>query len=471
MNIIEFLTSYKRNVDEEKLFSTLKEYKSNLTIDVIDFDEMDKWNISDTGDIFHESGKFFCIRGGESKNIETGICEYQPIIDQPEQGILGFVSRIKEGRIEILGQAKIEPGNLQIVQYSPTVQATKSNYSRVHNGKRVIYIEKFIEESDGIEKVIFANKMVSRGFQSEHGYKFYKKANDNVHVYDNDTKIVDGRFVWLSLSDVRSLMSREHCANMDMRSVLATIDFIGRSLSYNEIFTKVDTELTQLENELLFSSLSEENSLCTFDEIHSWLTLKKDNKKINQQMIPLKTLYENDWIISDKTLSNKNNKNFELVAVKVSANSREVSSWYQPIVVDNIPKVYAFLLKKINGIFHVLIQSVEESFSWNGPELGPSFHSINSETLSLEKELSLFGVDKEQFTVIYDCFQSEEGGRFMEQKNRYMLLLLDDIEININDDYKWITLYQLKKMTKHECSVNIEARTLLTAASYYKDML
>lgn len=459
MSIKEFIKSYKSIVDEDKLSSTLEQYRNSMDINISrkTFNTIDKWNYSDDGDIVHESGKFFSIRGAEAINNETSQVSYQPIIDQPEQGILGIVSRMNNGRVEILLQAKIEPGNLDSVQYSPTVQATKSNYSRVHKGKSVLYLDKF-KNSD---------KIISEGFQSEHGYKFYKKANDNIHVHDDSTEIVDNKFIWITLNDIRSLLSKEHCVNMDTRSVLSTIDFIGNSLSFDEIFGQSDIKLDDLEKELLFSSLSEDNALKSFDEILHWINNKK--KKITQRMIPLNSIYDKGWVLSDTHLIGENNKNFELVAIKSSIGSREVSSWCQPIVRDNIPKVYAFILKKINNIFHILVQSVEEDYGWNGAELGPTIHSINSQALSLDDELENFNIHSNEFNVIYDCFQSEEGGRFMEQKNRYMLIVVDeDTDVKMDDDYKWITCYQLKKMTKHECSVNVEARTLLSIASYYK---
>jgi|TARA_R110000824_G_scaffold111145_1_gene259467 oxidase EvaA len=460
MGIKEFLKSYNSPVDECKLLSVLDQYRSTMDVNIsrIAFAEMDKWSYSGGGDIVHESGKFFKIRGGESTNTETESVSYQPIIDQPEQGILGIVSRINDGAVEILLQAKIEPGNLDSVQYSPTVQATKSNYTGVHRGGGVIYVEKFLDNSD---------KVVFRGLQSEHGYKFYKKANYNVCVHDDDTEILDDKFIWLTLNDIRSLLTKEHCINMDTRSVLATIDFIGKSLSCDEI--DMCKEFSVLERDILLSSLSEDNALYSFDEIYEWLSFKKNDKKINQRMVPLETLYNKDWDLSDKVLSSESNRNFELVGVRAIVGSREISSWCQPIVLDNIPKVYAFIFKKINNIIHVLVQAVEEDYSWNGSELGPSLHSISSETFSPNEEMKSFNINEDHFDIIYDRFQSEEGGRFMEQKNRYLIFLVnEDTDVKINDSYKWITLYQLKKMTKKECSVNIEARTLLSISSYYK---
>lgn len=459
----EFFKSYTDDVDEEKLFSTLQQYRSQMDVDIstVDFNDMDKWRYTAKGDIVHESGKFFRICGGKATNNKAGTISYQPVIDQPEQGILGIISRTNKDKIELLLQAKIEPGNLDSVQYSPTVQATRSNYTGAHKGKGVAFIESFIEESE---------KIKSRGFQSEHGYKFYKKANDNVHVHDEEIRCLDDKFAWLKLCDIKHLLAKEHCINMDTRSVLATIDFIGRSLSHKEIYENFVSTLSEIELGLLCSSLSDEGALHSSDEIYSWLRTSKQNKNIEQEMVPLKALYEAGWSISNNRLFNENNKNFELVGIKAQIGSREVSSWYQPIVRDNIPKVYAFLLKKFGDTYHILVQMVEEDFGWDGPELGPSIHSVDSETLCLNEQMNLFNINEKHVKIIYDRFQSEEGGRFMEQKNRYILIHVDDdVDVEVDDNFKWATLYQLKKMSAFECSVNIEARTLLAIASYYKD--
>tara|TARA_R110002074_G_scaffold102179_3_gene220740 strand:+ start:7479 stop:8879 length:1401 start_codon:yes stop_codon:yes gene_type:complete len=462
----EYIKSYCKRVDEEQLFSVLESYRSSMQVNItrIDFDKMEKWNFSPNEAISHESGKFFSIIGAEAYDKEEGITRHQPIINQPEQGILGIASRTNEGQIELLLQAKIEPGNLDSVQYSPTVQATKSNYTGAHKGKSVAYIDTFLENS---------SKIKSRGYQSEHGYKFYKKANDNVHAHDDDITKIDNKFAWLSFGDVRYMLSKEHCINMDTRSVLATIDFFDTSVSSEEIHkhsSLMESELTPLEAQLLFSSLSEDGAQNSVESISNWLSLAKDNKQIEHKTTPLAKLYEHGWKVSDGTLHHEKNKNFELVGIRASIGSREVSSWCQPIVRDNVPKVYGFILKEINNIIHVLVQLVEEDFSWNGAELGPTFHSIDSSTFSLDEELAKFDVISEQSCTFYDCFQSEEGGRFMEQKNRYMLINLDkNSTVEVSNRYKWVTLYQLKKMTSYECSVNIEARTLLALASYYKE--
>lgn len=461
MSINKFLNSYTNKIIQRDLLDSMDSHRENMavTVEEVDFSELKNWSIDPGGNFIHDSGKFFRICGAKAINKLTGELSYQPIIDQPEQGILGITTRYKNDRLELLLQAKIEPGNLNKVQYSPTVQATKSNYTGAHKGKGVPYIRDFLHGS---------NKVCNRGFQSEHGYKFYRKANDNVHVHDDDAICIDGRFIWLSLSEIRFLLSREHCINMDTRSVLATMDFIGYSLTHDQIFNKVQNK-KDLESDLLFSSLSEQGAVHSLGSITKWVFDSKANSAIQHTIMPLNYLSDKGWVKTKNKINSDKNKHFELVGIKASIESREVSSWYQPIVRDNIPKIYAFLIKKINGIMHVLVQMVEEDYSWSGPELGPTFHS--AETLQvIYNRLANNKLTQKNYKIVYDKYQSEEGGRFLEQNNRYMLILADECtDINMGNNFRWMTLYQLKKMTKLECSVNIEARTLLTVSSYFKE--
>ncbi len=100
----------------------------------IPLSEMDKWSYREDR-IRHDSGKFFSIDGIRVDTNYRNVHEWdQPIINQPEIGFLGFIVKKFNGVLHFLLQAKIEPGNLNVVQLSPTLQATRSNYMRVHGG-------------------------------------------------------------------------------------------------------------------------------------------------------------------------------------------------------------------------------------------------------------------------------------------------------------------------------------------------
>lgn len=95
-------------------------------------------------------------------------------------------------------QAKIEPGNLNIVQLSPTLQATRSNYTRVHGGKSPNYLEYFNGEK---EVYVLVDQL-----QSEQGARFLHKRNRNIIVEineDEEISVKDG-FIWVSLGQIKS---------------------------------------------------------------------------------------------------------------------------------------------------------------------------------------------------------------------------------------------------------------------------
>ena len=87
----------------------------------------------ETGYIENTAQKFFSIRGIQFYKRGNFIAE-QPIIYQPEIGFLGIICKKINNVMHFLMQAKVEPGNVNCVQISPTIQATRSNFERVHGG-------------------------------------------------------------------------------------------------------------------------------------------------------------------------------------------------------------------------------------------------------------------------------------------------------------------------------------------------
>ena len=136
-----------------------KKKKQLLNVHKINLSKLDKW-IYNNKEIYHKSKKFFKIAGLRiQSNFYNKKSWDQPIIVQNEIGILGIVKNIKTNKY--LLQAKVEPGNINKIQISPTVQATRSNYSRVHGGKIIPYLKYFKRR----------NKNFS--LQSEQAFRYY----------------------------------------------------------------------------------------------------------------------------------------------------------------------------------------------------------------------------------------------------------------------------------------------------------
>src|SRR5258708_3233164 len=96
-----------------------------VEIQEVPFKELRKWSFdAKTGNLQHETGRFFSIEGIRI-NTNWGLVPSwtQPIINQPEIGFLGIITKHFNGVLYFLMQAKIEPGNINFVQLSPTLQA------------------------------------------------------------------------------------------------------------------------------------------------------------------------------------------------------------------------------------------------------------------------------------------------------------------------------------------------------------
>ncbi|MFB7508588.1 NDP-hexose 2,3-dehydratase family protein, partial [Streptomyces broussonetiae] len=178
--------------------------EQSFAVERIPFEALENWSFApQTGNLVHRSGRFFTVEG-----LRAGIGEQpgrvewqQPVIVQPEVGILGILTREFDGVLHFLVQAKMEPGNPGLLQLSPTVQATYSNYTKVHNGASVRYLEYFTDPSRG--------RVLSDVLQSEHGSWFHRKRNRNMIVEATGQVPEHEDFRWLTLGQIHELLRHD----------------------------------------------------------------------------------------------------------------------------------------------------------------------------------------------------------------------------------------------------------------------
>ncbi|MDD2198937.1 MAG: NDP-hexose 2,3-dehydratase family protein, partial [Bacteroidales bacterium] len=185
MNKKPFNPFLKSALTEENPYISTKEVEQwlqirNNEVEVkvkkIKFSELGAWNFDNEQNMLrHKTGRFFTIEGIEVKtNWGVKSTWTQPIINQPEIGYLGIITKEINGILYFLLQAKIEPGNINYVQLSPTLQATKSNYSQIHGGKAPLYLEYF---KDRENVSILLDQL-----QSEQGARFLQKRKRNIII-------------------------------------------------------------------------------------------------------------------------------------------------------------------------------------------------------------------------------------------------------------------------------------------------
>lgn len=449
-----------------------KKVEENFIVNEIPFSKFDQWFFSeDKASLLHQSGKFFRIEGIRIQTNFGGLQEWeQPIINQPEIGILGILTKVFNGTLYFLMQAKMEPGNINILQLSPTVQATKSNFSRVHKGKLPSYLDYFIDDSK-------SNVLIDQ-LQTEQGGRFLKKRNRNIVIRVEANVEVLPDFCWLTLGEIKKLLEIDNFVNMDARSVISTIPLMDdelisfietleceklSELSINGIF------LNYLNLDLIKSICCDKPGYKTTNQIIAWYTSQKVNYELSIETIPLPLL--KDWKITANNINN-NERYFSVIGVEVIAGSREVTSWTQPLIKDLNIGLLGFLTKKINGLLHFLVQAKVEPGNMDIIELSPTVTCSNTNHLDQNsnaqpKFYNLF-IENEKTHVLFDTIQSEEGGRFYHLQNRNMIIELNETEeLVLPDNYIWMTLKQMMDFMKYSM-FNIEARSLVSSLNFTK---
>ncbi|MCX6262770.1 MAG: NDP-hexose 2,3-dehydratase family protein [Bacteroidia bacterium] len=438
----------------------------SFVVNEIPFEDLDQWFFEkNTMNLKHASGKFFSIEG---ISVYTNFgCKQkweQPIIVQPEIGILGIITKMFNGIRYFLMQAKMEPGNVNIIQLSPTVQATKSNFTRVHNGKLPRYLDYFIDSNK--------SKVLIDQLQPEQGGRFYQKRNRNMIIEITDEISIENDFIWLTLAEIKDLLRKDNIVNMDARSVLATIPLIeeiseiqAKGFFKNFIErTKEDIILCQFSYDILASMFYQIDECKRFNEIISWISKMRTKFFLNVTRIPLENVSQ--WDFSDYDIKHESNHFFSIIAVKTHAGNREVIEWTQPMLKDQRLGLIGLLIKKINGVLHFLIQSKVEPGNRDIIELAPTISCSNFELLSERPDKPDFieyFINPPINSVLYSSIQSEEGGRFYHFQNRNMLVLIDDSsDLEIPENYMWMTLAQIMKLMKFGY-LTIEARSLISA--------
>lgn len=428
----------------------------------IPFITLKNWRFEDlTGNLVHTSGKFFSIEGINIKTNWGNVTQWQqPIINQPEVGFLGIITKKIDGILYFLMQAKIEPGNINAVQISPTLQATKSNYTQVHQGNSPSYLEYFITQRKDV------NVLLDQ-LQSEQGARFLKKRNRNIIIEVTSDIEVKDEFCWLTLGQIKELLTHDNVINMDTRTVISGIPY-----GDNEMLKELDINLANdYESGLLQSELDTENALNTTEEIISWITRLKAFAELEVERIPLNKVQK--WTKDEVKIYHQDGKYFEVIAVKAEIGNREVVSWTQPLIKSAQEGLIAFIIKKINGVYHFLVQAKMESGNFDIIELAPTVQCLTGNYRKGQNEYEVEFIDyilnPENYgaKVHYATFQSEEGGRFYQEQNKNMIIeVFDDFDIEVSDKYNWMTLNQIKTFIKFNNYLNIQSRSLLSAVKF-----
>jgi oxidase EvaA len=402
------------------------------------------------GNIVHETGRFFSVIGIHCRHrVDRLEIEWdQPIIEQPETGILGILAKQINGILHFCLQAKVEPGNIGTIQLSPTVQATYSNYTAVHGGTTPLFLEHFI--SPQTEQIIFAK------MQSEDGGRFLYKSNRNMIVHAGDDfpdELPDG-FIWLTLRQVASLFEQHNLVNACARSILSSLVFAAwPAFAATPPSTSTRMPLPPHGLEGIRATLQ-------------WLDDRRSANHMLSRRIGLNELQE--WEVDGKGFfSHQEKRFFRIVGLNVSSGSREVRNWSQPIIENPAAGIIGLLLRKGHNGTELLMQAKTEAGNRTAVQLGPTVQFTQGNYEGSRKLLKPFLYDEflntGPFQQIHKSHQSEEGARFYREYHVHRILIMpDNFDLPIPSNYRWLPLEHVLFLLHLGEQVNSCARSILS---------
>lgn len=398
------------------------------------------------GIIKNRNNSFFSIAGIKGYVSDNYI--EQPIIIQKEIGYLGIICKEFDGITKYLMQAKIEPGNINCVQISPTIQATKSNFTQKHGGNKPLYLEYFINASK--------YEIIVDQIQSEQSSRFYGKRNRNmiIKVYE-DIPLLNDRFRWMSLKEIKKLMTYKNLVNMDTRTVLSCLPLMSDNIDnvYKDYFEK---------NKYFYNSVFSNSYL---NEITNLYHKINNYKMFNDNRTEIVKLHELEmWKMSDQGISCKKEFPYQVVYCDIEIEGREVTKWSQPLFQANGIALFGLIRTVIDNEYKYLVKITPEIGCFDSIEVGPTVQKEANTSFDNDRiETLFFNKIEKQSNIAFDSILSEEGGRFYHEENRNMIIDVSCEELlNLPDEYVLVSYRALNHLNLVNNCLNIQLRNLLS---------
>lgn len=423
-----------------------------VNIKKIDFSYNGFWYYDqEDGYIRNKNNSFFQLAGYQEIEDDRIINE-QPIIIQDEIGYLGIICKKINGTLNFLMQAKIEPGNVNKIQISPTIQATKSNFTRKHGGNTPPYLDYFINASN--------YEIIVDQIQSEQSSRFYKKRNRNIIIYleDEELEILESH-MWMTLGQIKELMKIDNLVNMDTRTVLSCIPFKRSNCKQMEI----EEMEKYFYDKALFKSIFESESEEVLHKLFSRINDCKMYRKESSRLVPLKSM--KSWRIGKKEISCKAPYDFKIIYCYIEIEGREVKYWEQPLVEANGIAILGIFTSVEQGIRKFLVRVKPEIGCFDSAEVGPivQLEPTNPRNCLNKVERLFLKKLEDKKGILKDVILSEEGGRFYHEQNRNVIIEIESDEIQkLPSDYFWLDFSTLNRLVQFNNYLNIQLRNLLS---------
>ena len=399
--------------------------------------------------IINDRHAYFDIKGIHFEGND-GIQE-QPIFLQDGIGYLGIITKVIDGVLYFLMQAKVEPGNINHYQISPTIQATKSNFTRVHGGREPAFLSYFANK----EKY----QIIADQIQSEQSSRFLGKRNRNIVIRVDEDLEVPETHCWMTLGQIKELMRYDNIVNMDTRSVISCIPFAMRGFTEEE-----RAEVRKLfHDEAFYRSMFYGESGESIIRIYRYMNDFKMLQTYNRKLVDLKSL--KDWRFDENGEFSSPGGCFKIVYCDISVADREVQRWQQPLF-EAVGKSEFGLICRTNEkqFTEYLVQAKSEVGCFDKIEIAPSVQKEPTDrNVNNDVDRLFFAHLKSGKGIEFRGLFSEEGGRFYHEENWNTIVHIDADELpEVPEGYFWVDFRTLNTLIQFNNCLNIQLRNLIS---------
>lgn len=393
-----------QSVADLENFAQLVKDESEFDLQPIKLSAQQDWLVKDDA-LSHKSGGFFSLCGYRDRNFEA------LVLFQPQGAFNGMAIHVKQGRIYLLLQARVEPGNSGVVQYGPTVQSTPANYLRLHGGKKTAYLEFFFEYRAGV-------RVLENSTQLDLGKRYYQKTKILSYIQLETMCTCEENMIWVPLDIAAQTVGHDNFLNTDLRSMLGVFD-------WDSIVR--DSRTVNTTGNISFPLKQQSNS---------------------GGLVSLKQL--DNWQLSDQGIDAVGDIATAAKLYRVTSINREVAQWVQPLFLCPGTGLILLYQRSHNGKRQFLVRLGTEFGVSNSKVYLPSEIFYGDENIQ---------VDIPEGKVLLDLVQSEEGGRFMQNENRYQLIEVED-EMQLDQEHVWLSISEFKTLLATSNLVSIQLRCI-----------
>ncbi|WP_084792076.1 NDP-hexose 2,3-dehydratase family protein [Actinopolyspora mortivallis] len=398
------------------------------------------WSMTEEGSLSHHTGRFFRVIGARVEDPSgSGRMLEQPIVDQPEVGVLCLFVTVIEGSYHGLVTFKFEPGTPDGIEVAPSVQATRSNYEAAHGGAHVSAVGLALSETC---------TTLADTVQREQEAWFLGKVNRNrIVLLDADdadsvnSSIPDSYWVPIPALLAGTLQSR--LINMDLRSVLSMwpLDALPGIGGDSEPAGRTPTVPTP-------------------DPGPDEHVERDETLGTSPELVPLDSLL--NWELSD-SLEHRYRRFFAIVGCRVEGQNREKESWDQPLLAPMGMGQCSLLLRTGEKGLEMLVAERVRIGSVQGPTLEPTHQRgdvADYTTAARRVSMVAEAADLVDCGSVYSVVHAEEGGRFRGAIVSYQIGFLVDEGVHERAG-RWVPLEEIESLNRNGNYLSVELRTSL----------